>query len=432
MFKNLYGVFASRAARNTLTVFLSNFLSLGLGFVATVILVRDLGPDRFGMFAAALAVLTLTAQISDMGLNTTFVRFASSYFAADVPTALVLVRLAFRFKCAVAAVVGFAGVLLAHPLARYVLGRPELTPLIRVAFIGVVASILYRYLLTTLQARRRFRTYAAVLAVGPTFQLVAVVALLLTSRLDTSSAFLTYAAAPFFGFLVATLFSPKPFGSGGADDQTRRQLAGKLFHFGKWVAISTTVTPLALRLNILMLPALSTAAQAGSYAAAERLAMLLPLITYSLTTALLPEVASFRSYGQLRSYAKKVLRIAPLPILLLIVLCAVAGPLITFLFGAKYASSIGIFRILVISYSFDIVVNPASLVLYRLNMVKIAACSNVFFLVAGFFGNLVVIPRYGALGAASLFLVLKIVAVCWIGSWVYVLLRKARGQVEID
>ena len=73
----------SKIARDSSIVLAGNILSAGLGFIATILITRTLGPAQFGLFSVALAVMGIASQFSDFGVGTGMVRFASLYLKND-------------------------------------------------------------------------------------------------------------------------------------------------------------------------------------------------------------------------------------------------------------------------------------------------------------------------------------------------------------
>jgi len=55
----------SKIAKDSAIVLTGNILGAGLGFIATILIVRTLGPAQFGLFSVALAVMGIATQFSD-------------------------------------------------------------------------------------------------------------------------------------------------------------------------------------------------------------------------------------------------------------------------------------------------------------------------------------------------------------------------------
>ena len=60
----------SKIGRDSAIVLAGNIFSAGLGFIATVLITRTLGPADFGVFCLALTVMSIATQFSDFGIGT--------------------------------------------------------------------------------------------------------------------------------------------------------------------------------------------------------------------------------------------------------------------------------------------------------------------------------------------------------------------------
>jgi len=105
--------------------------------------------------------------------------------------------------------------------------------------------------------------------------------------------------------------------------------------------------------------------------------------------------------GEYKRYIRKVSKITvPITIFLLPILI-IAKPLILLIYGDAYANSIIIFRILMIPFLAGLSIRPVVAIMYSLNRTDILACLNIFQMFFNFSLNFLLIPRYGAIGAAA-------------------------------
>ena len=88
----------SRLARDSVIVLSGNVLGAGIGFVATILITRALGPAQFGLFSAAVAVMVIASQFSDFGVSTGLVRFASLYLQQDKLKADLMFKVSLKIR----------------------------------------------------------------------------------------------------------------------------------------------------------------------------------------------------------------------------------------------------------------------------------------------------------------------------------------------
>ena len=142
----------SRIAKDSAIVLSGNVFGAGLGFIATVLITRALGPAQFGLFSVALAVMTIASQFSDFGISTGLVRFASLYLQKDKLKADLMFKVSLKVKLIISISIFLIGFLVSPSLAIYVFKKPELMISLRLAFIGALGFSLVGYISATLQA----------------------------------------------------------------------------------------------------------------------------------------------------------------------------------------------------------------------------------------------------------------------------------------
>jgi O-antigen/teichoic acid export membrane protein len=104
--------------------------------------------------------------------------------------------------------------------------------------------------------------------------------------------------------------------------------------------------------------------------------------------------------AQLRAFVKKSLAGSFVVFLCLLPFVLFSGYLITLLFGEQYRAATPLFQILAWGYMLSLFINPVSIVLFRLNKPQYAALGNVVQFVTGIVLYTLLIPRFGAEGAA--------------------------------
>ena len=417
----------SKIAKDSAIVLTGNILGAGLGFIATILIVRTLGPAQFGLFSVALAVMGIATQFSDFGIGTGLVRFASLYLHQDKLKADLMFKVSLKLKLIISVLVFLIGFFASESLAVHVFGKPELTFPLKLAFIGALGASLAAYISATLQARQSFAKFAFVNLINPLGKLALIGLLFLTYKLNLFSALTTVITLPFIAFLIGSLIIPRDFLRAKGDE---KEAFHNLFHFSKWILVSTLCVMIFNRLDVLMLGYFKRAEIVGYYSAAYTFAFVFPLITGTITTILLPKVSELSEKGQLREYTKKSLKFTTPIVFPLIILLLMSRPIILFIYGSDYLPSAIIFQILICGFALSIVVNPISLVIYSLNKPEILAYLNIMQLGLNFLGNLFLIPPYSAVGAAIATLLVRIMGTVFIGGYVYFNIMKKTHNGE--
>lgn len=224
------------------------------------------------------------------------------------------------------------------------------------------------------------------------------------------------ALVPFAGFFVDGLIVPKKFLSVKLNMLESSAIFYDLFHFSKWITLATLSTMLIARVDVFLLQVLSTPVQVGLYSSATQLAMIFPIITGSITTSLLPKFSVVTDKDVLRKFILNTIKFIPYLLLLLLALLLVSGYVVEFLFGSKYLGSVNILRLLIIGFVMGVFVNQISLIAFSLNKVRFLTTVIYIELFINVILDYLLIPTYGAMGAAISNLTIKLfgnILICW-------------------
>ena len=395
--KDFFQLLKSKTGKDTLMVFIGNVLALGLGFLAIILITRTLRPLQFGLFSVAMAAMGIASQFSEIGVGTTLIRFVSLFLRKDELKANLILKVGLKFNLIIAAITFLIGFLLSKLLAVNLFNNPNLIFPFKLAFIGAFGTSLVGYILASFQARQSFKNYIFIKIIPSLGKFVLIGLLFLTLKLNFSNALITVIILPFIALLIGSLIMPKNFLRAKGNE---KEIFKEMFRFSKWIMVSIFCSMIFTRLDVLMLEYFKTSEIVGYYSAAFQLAGLAPLITMALTVVLLPKVSGLNSNEQFKNYIKKVLKYSSLIVLILLPIVLIAKPLIITLYGVQYLNSVNPFRILYLALITSIIFNPIGLVLYAINKPDVSAYANLGQLILTFGANYLLIPLYGAIGAA--------------------------------
>jgi O-antigen/teichoic acid export membrane protein len=219
------------------------------------------------------------------------------------------------------------------------------------------------------------------------FGVVAIAALLLALRAATAAAFVM--ALRRRGVLIPLRID--------------RRLSSRLAGYVPVTGLIPVVNALYARADVFLLSSLGTWRDVGLYSAALRLVDLARTIVPAYARAVYPVLARLRAAGgeQYAAAARRITRdglVLATPIALGLYACA--GPLIRLLFGEAVAPAADILRILawtVIPFALAIVLAQ---VLFAADRQAVDLGVNVVSMAVSLAGAVVLVPRYGAKGAA--------------------------------
>lgn len=411
----------SQTVRDVVKVLTGNVMAQGLAFLATVLVSRDLGPARYGDYALIVAVFTLCTQMSDFGTATSYVRFLARNraAAAEVLGSLILFKLLSGGALALAVWAG------ADAMSTYFFGHEAHALYFRCTALALLAHSLLTTFIAHLQGLEQFRRYSLLSIAHHGIRLVSMLAISLGVAAASHFEYFLYAY-----FFVAVLIVAVLLCTWQIRWTLNWGYIAEIYSLGFWIFLSSVAVLVMMRIDLVMLQKLSDAYQTGLYSAASNLAMVFPLITMSITATLMPKMDGFLREHTVREFIRKTGRLVKYVIGMCLVLELLAPLAIRLFFGAAYEDSASVFGILLMSYMFGIVINPISLIYYQVNRAYVLTVVNWGQLAIGYGCNLLLIPRFGADGAAISSVLLHVFSSTVIVGYLYLVQPSMPGNAQ--
>jgi len=422
-YRQLKKIVTSQTARNSMVLFVGNIVIAVFSIAALILVSRTLGPEKFGIVATFNAIWLTISSLTDFGLGNSAVKFISSFLDIDQRQAGIYMRVIFKLELLIGAAIGVLGLLFSSQIAN-LLGGPHLLTAVRLAFITGLFVSAGAFFGPFLMAFEQFKKLTAVNIFGAAYRTIGVVILMSLAVLNVNSTMLFYTTVPILLFIIAILVIPKTYRV-KASKTEQKQVFIKIFHFSKWIFLSSLAVVAFGRLDILLLSRLKGSNEVGLYAAAIQLTNFFPLILGAISGVLLPWVSKLKNRPDLVRYLKKALSGSILVAVLLIPIYFISEPLIHLVFGDKYADSIGAFKLIYPGYLLVIIAQPIALIFYAIDQPKMIALINYVQLLFLVVIDLVFIPRIGLYGAAAGFLVGQIVGLVMTGLLARRILKRA-------
>ena len=390
---------SSKTTQNLIKISTGKVLNAAFAFAVGILIARNLGAGDFGLFTLSLSVLIITLEIiGSEGIDNGVVRFASVYVGNDINRANLIFKIAFKFKLLMVSIVLFLVLIFFNPFLTFITVKPELKNAVMFGLIGGCCASFWRYVLAVLQSYERFTAYALINIIPNITKTILILFFIFNHSLNLINALTINVLAIFFGFIVGFLFIPKQFILAKGNE---RNLTSQWFHFSKWIIISSLLFALYSRVDILMLSYYKTTDIVGLYSVALSFITALDLIYISMLTGFLPQVSKLKHQHEFITHIKQSLKISLVLTLFFIPLFLIAEPMIVLTYSKDFFDSILIFKILLIGSLFTLLFNPLLLILYARNKPYILAFVYILLLALNFGGSLLYIPKYGAIGAAS-------------------------------
>ena len=410
----------SRISSQILVVSSGKLVISGFLFLSNILLTRYLGAQAFGIYSSCIALIVLISGVVGDTLDLGVLRFVPPSLEKDRPKALLVLKVVFKIKL-------FTGILflvlfspIASDIGSVALQATRSGHLIRLVFLGIIGTMLFKSANVYLQSHQNFGKYLFLDFVHTSGKLVLITTLIFLNLLTVTYSVVVYAIMPLLTFFLSLWIVPRDYlfvkGS-------QKQTVLEVLFFSKWLIISSLVGAIHSKLDILMLSILRGSEDTGIYAAALNLALIPDVLSSFFTIVFYPKIMPMCHRGEFTQFFHRYLKnMVPLCIIGVILSIAIAKPLILSIYTTGYFESVAIFKILIPGTIFWILVFPLALAFIFFNKPHLTVPIDLATLAIVLLGNLFFIPKYGALGASIITLFSRILVGSFILIWV---LRKS-------
>jgi len=405
--RNTVGV----AARGTVQLLIGRGLFMVSGYLITVILARGLGPAAYGVYGVVMSLLLWIEVVGDLGIQRATIKMVpevtDSSQVAQTSAALLLVVSLLLFALCWAAAPWLASVFTLADGAR----------LFRIAILDLPFNGLYLAYQGVLQGYRKFGTLAVTLVLYSLVKLLGIAALLLIG-LSVEAALIVNVLAT-VGALCFLFTQNRP--RIGLPDKA---LVKSMLKVAAPLGVFVVTMQFLLSAHLWLLKRFSTDdAVIGFYAAAFNLARLPTVVPFVLTGVVLASIslALARNDVQLaRHYLQAASRFILVVLFPVCVLGAIdANPIMGFVYSDSYLEGGPFLAWLLVAFGLFALLDTLLHALiaagqyYRVTATLLALVPVTLAI------NLLLIPTYGALGAAIGFVMTLAAGTAGAVFWIY-------------
>jgi O-antigen/teichoic acid export membrane protein len=404
-FNNVQGVLQrglrSKTVENTFWLGGSSAVNGAIGAVVAGVLARFLGVAEYGIYTLIISFLALVTDIADLGFSSSIVRFGSESVAEGNRQKLkTVVAIVMRWKLIVGAVILSLALIFLNTLAGYIFNHvdEQITAYLRLSLVGCALSVGAGLFTPIYHSFKQFRTYALLLSLRSVTRLVLILAAVyLLGRYSVELLIWVEISAISLFFLSMYIFSPFKELSFTLQD---RDLERKMFSFNKWISLYQAITLLGARLDMAFIGGLSDANALGLYGAASKISGLIGLVSSSYMSVLLADMSASLSQEVLSRKRRNSFLMVGIICSGILCILLMADPLVAILFGAQFAGSVSVLRILCAGLVFNVLSYPLTASLFSLNKSSVFPVMSSASLAALITGNIVLVPLFAAEGAA--------------------------------
>lgn len=391
----------SATLKNTFWLGSASAIGGVFGAVSSAILGRTLGVEAFGVFTLLLTFIGMMTDFGDLGSTATFVRFGSESIAAnDSSRFRDVVAVVLRLKIGLAILLLVLSVLFLQGLVPSVFGHLDraLAEYSGLTLVVVLLSIAAGIFYPIFQSYQDFRTHS-LLNMGRAFAKMALLAgvIFAVAHMTVTGALWIELATVLLFLVLSYAFAPFRSFTLRVSDRT---LTRSMMVFNRWLLLAQIVAVVAGRLDIFFVGGMMDPESLGLYGAAVKIAALGMSITNAYYAVLLAGVSSAIASNSVQVKIRNAWKAVGLISMGILVVAILAGPLVAIIFGARFEGAGGILRVMCLGVFFSVLAYPTNAFLFARNHSLVFALMAGFSLVAVIFASLLLIPRFGAVGAA--------------------------------
>ena len=394
------GSFVKADLRQIVCVVIPKLIGGFSQLLLSMLLVRFLGVDQFGMVSVCLTGVLLLDAIAGAALDMAIFRLAPLRREASPEAARAIEKAGLLIKPAAAAIIMLPLLFAAPTVSSLLFQDPTRASLLLWSALALLGMLLFRSMQVHFQIEGRFEAYggADLLLTVARFGFIG---LLLASGLATPERLM--AAYGIAGLLVAAAGLLWPAravlkAAWGPTLAAARELCGLL----KWYLATVALGSFASRMDVFFVSSFGNVREAGIYAAAQMFALVPTLLGMYLSVVFSPKVLPMWHDGTLRqTYARYQIFLCALAALMFALCVMALGPLRDLVLPQAYQQSPEVILLLLptglasfinFPWTIPLILYTRPKLLLAVDCVAIPAMAVVFAWA---------IPRWGAVGAAA-------------------------------
>lgn len=386
------------------TALILKIIGAGLIFTFNILIARVLGAEGAGQYFLTLSIITVAVVSGRMGLDKTVLRFTSANAASSNWQAVKgIQRRASLITLSASTLATITVFVLAPWMAAYLFRKPELTAPLRwmsFAILPLAFTLIYAHLLKGLKMIFRATWIEDVNLAG-----ISLLAFYLVGRYwGVNGAVWSYLLATVttavLGFIFWHQATPHLRGA-AAEFDTRIMLQSSMPLF--WVALTTWIIN---RFGDFALGIWGTSADIGIFGVASRVATFISFSLLAINSIAAPKFAAQHGLGDLAALSKTAqnsIRIATLAASPLVLICLITPSWVMGIFGPEFVSGANVLVILTLAQLFNVVTGPVELLLMMSGFERQVRTNVIIVGVLNITLSVLLVPKYGALGAALAF-----------------------------
>lgn len=397
---------AKTAAKGAVQLFTARAISRSIAFIGTLVLIRLLGPENYGLIAVVMVFPNILLLLDDpySGISSATTKYLAEYRVnKQLGKIKPIIFSAFTFRL-------FLGIgltafcFVAAGMFASILGKPELAPLIRVASLTILAWALFYFAVSVFMGLDVMINYAILMIIYDAFKAVLPVGLVLIGMGVLGAVIGNVIGFIFAGSVgvVLVIVVMRKIAKRGRSMTSRGALKQQL-SYGSPLMLASLIGAGAGRYYSFLMAAFCALKDIGDYKAAFTMTLPIYYITLPIMEVLFPALSKLgfennpQAMERVFRYSVKYSSLIILPLAALTSLFA--KPIIQSFFGAKYEGAWLYLLLLAATWlNHGFGGGHLSQLLMSQGQTKVITKINIITTTAGVIAASILIPYYGILG----------------------------------
>jgi len=394
----------SSTARNLSTVYLGDLLSKALGMVSVLILIRGLTVEEYAHFIAYASTATLLSGLIGNGLNIALVRFSADQLSRTgvKPRALYLTTV-------LGEVMLFLPIMLIYlffpfSVASLLLGKPTYAKAIQPAAVYGLGLLLLQVGRSIYQAEQQFNLYIGVLWLRDGLTSALLIGIWLSQALSFGTVAWLIAIVH---LLIGAGIVVHKASDGKLTDFQRfwrqdRELLHQFLSASGWLIAYFAGLAALSRMDVFLLSRLAFEEEMAVYGVAFQYYSMALLLLASIHAVLLPKFSriEMQDPAKQREFLAQWFRRSIWTIVPILVFAAIGKPVFVWLSGVQYERSFSVLVVLALGVWLSLAFSPLVNILISRANFRFLAFLGMSALIFSLVANYLLVPKWGALGAA--------------------------------
>lgn len=403
---------SNSASQGTVHLLIGRLFFMAAGYVIAVILARGLGPVAYGVYGLIMSLLLWFEIASDFGLQRATIKLIaenkdSREIARTSAACLLVVTTLLFAACWVAA-----------PLVASWFDIENGAWLFRIAIFDIPVNGIYIAYQGIMQGHRRFGTVSIALILYSTAKLGGILLLLVIGVSVEAALFVNVLATVAALAFLVTRYRP---GIGFSSSAVVRTLLSMALPIGTYVVVNRFV--MSSHLWSLKWLGQVSDEEVGLYFAAWTVAQLPTIVAFVITGVVLATISSAFANNDAvlaRTYLQSAVRFVMVVLLPMCALGALdAQPIMEFIFSTEYSGGGGYLALLLCAYGLFSLLDTIMHAMLAANRQYQVAAVQFSLVPIALITNYLLIPRFGADGAATALVLTLAIGVVIALSWAY-------------